>query len=100
LSPSITNKVDLQPYLSFDEVCNLAIILKRQLEGRKSFETSLTKSFSTHIEIETLPLEIKALDKGKRIGSEPFKKLKGRDVSTVMVMAIFEVIVLIKGPCH
>ena len=29
LSPSIANKVELQPYLSFEEVCNLAIKIEK-----------------------------------------------------------------------
>ena len=33
LLPSIANKVDLQPYLSFDDVCHLAIKVEKQLEG-------------------------------------------------------------------
>ena len=33
LSPSIVNKVDLQPYLSFDDACHLAIKVKKQIKG-------------------------------------------------------------------
>ena len=33
LSPSIANKVDLQPYLSFDDVWHLAIKVQKQLQG-------------------------------------------------------------------
>ena len=40
LSPSIANKVDLQPYLSFDDVWYLAIRVKKQLKGRKPFQTT------------------------------------------------------------
>ena len=29
LSPSIANKVDLRPYLSFDDVCHLAIKVEK-----------------------------------------------------------------------
>jgi len=54
LSPSITNKVDLQPYLSFDCVCHLAIKVEKQLKGRKLFQTassirpsSTAKGYST-----------------------------------------------------
>jgi len=33
LSPFIANEVDLQPYLSFDDVYNLAIEVVKQLKG-------------------------------------------------------------------
>ena len=39
LSPSIANKVKLQPYLSFNDVCHLAIKIEQQLKGRKPFPT-------------------------------------------------------------
>jgi len=71
LSSSIANKMDLQPYLSFDDVCHLAIKIEKQQRGRKSLHTILTRSPSIHIEIETPPL-----DKGKGIASEPPKRLK------------------------
>ena len=41
LSPSIASKVDLQPYLSFDDERHLAI---RSDLRSKSFHTSLTKA--------------------------------------------------------
>ena len=40
LLPNIANKVDLQPYLSFDNVCHQAIKVEKQLKGRKSFQTT------------------------------------------------------------
>ena len=40
LSPSIANKVTLQLYLTFDDVCNLAIKVERQVKGRKVFQIS------------------------------------------------------------
>ena len=55
LSPSIASKVELQPYLSYDDVYHLAIKVENQLKGRKSFHTPLTKSPSNHIEVETPP---------------------------------------------
>ena len=42
VSPNITNKVDLQPYLSFDDVCNLTTAIEKQLKGRKPFLTLCT----------------------------------------------------------
>ena len=32
LSPNTANKVELQPYLAFDDVCNLAIKIAKQLK--------------------------------------------------------------------
>jgi len=37
LSPSIANKVDLQSYLSFDDVGLPATKVEKQLKARKSF---------------------------------------------------------------
>ena len=38
LSPSSANKVDLQSYLSFDDMCYLVIKVEQQLKGRKPFQ--------------------------------------------------------------
>ena len=59
-------------------MCNLAIKVKKRLKGRKSFHESLTKSPSTYIEIEISPLQVKALDKGKRIATKSPKKVEGK----------------------
>ena len=40
LSPSIANKVDLQLYLSFDDVTHLAMKVEKQLKGRKPLQTT------------------------------------------------------------
>ena len=74
LSLNIANKVDLQLYLFFDDVHNLAIKVERQLKRRKSFQTFSTKGPSNHFEIETPPLCVEALDKGKCVASESPKK--------------------------
>ena len=37
LSHRIANKVDLQPYLSFDDPSHLAIKFRKQFKGRKPF---------------------------------------------------------------
>jgi len=41
LSPSISNKVELQPYLSFNDVRYLAIKIGKQLKGKRPFTTHL-----------------------------------------------------------
>jgi len=68
LSPNIANKVDLQSYLSFDDVCELAIKVAKQLKGRKSYHTSLTRGPFTHNDIEILS-QVKTLDKEKGIAT-------------------------------
>jgi len=74
LSPSIAHKVELHPYLSFNEVCLLAIKIKKQLKVRKPFATpsphqrqSTPKSFISYNKGDTTPTLIKAFDKGKGI---------------------------------
>jgi len=39
LSPTIANMVKLQPYLSFNDACHLAINIEKQLKGRKPYPT-------------------------------------------------------------
>ena len=39
LSSSIANKVELQPYLSFNDLYHLAIKIEKQLKGRRPFPT-------------------------------------------------------------
>jgi len=85
LSPSIASKVELQPYLSLDDVYHLAIMVEKQLKGRKPFQTtssirplSTPKVYSTPNKAITTPTPIKTLDKGKEIGSERPKRLEGK----------------------
>ena len=84
LSPSIANKVGLQPYLYFDDVCHLAIKVEKQLKGRKLFQTtfihpqSTPRGYSSHNKVDTTPTPIKAFDTGKRIASGPPKWLEGK----------------------
>ena len=75
-SATIANKVDLQHYLSFDDVRHQAIKVKKQLKGRMFVYSSLNKSPSTHIKIETPPPQVKVLNEGKGITSGPPKRLK------------------------
>ena len=62
LSSNIANKVKLQPYLSFDDACNLAIKIEKQLKSRKSFKllpqtaTETPSMVSPPIAKLTLPL--------------------------------------------
>ena len=55
LAAIIANKVEVQPYLSCNDVCNLAIKVDKQLKGWKSFPTCPNKSRSTHSDSETPP---------------------------------------------
>jgi len=85
ISPSIAHKVELQPYLSFNDFCHLAIKIEKQLKGQKPFVTpsphrpqSTPKSFPFYIKGETTPTPFKAIDKGKGIASEPPRRLEGK----------------------
>jgi len=73
LSPSIGNKVELQPYLSFNDVYHLAIKIEKQLKGRRPIHSSLARSPFTQNDPETPRLQVKVDDKGKGIYSEPLK---------------------------
>jgi len=71
LSPTIANKVDLQPFLSFDDVCHLVIKVEKQLKGQKPFQTtsfihplSTPKGYSAPNKAITIPTPFKTLDKG------------------------------------
>jgi len=70
LSHSIASKVELQPCLTFDDVCHLTIKIEKQFNDRKPLYTSLTKSPFTHVESEMSPPQVKALNKGKGIASD------------------------------
>jgi len=70
--------VELQPYLSFDDVYHLAIKLETQLKGRKSFHTLLTRIPSNHIEVKTPPPQVKAPNESNGTASEPPKRLEGK----------------------
>jgi len=96
LSPNIPNKVDLQPYLSFDDMCYLAIKIEKKLKGRKSFHTFLTKSSSTHIEIETSPQKSKLLTRVRELLVNHLKDWMERNVLSVMILGIFKSIVPIE----
>jgi len=85
LSPSITHKVELRLYLSFNDICHLAIKIEKQFKGRKSFATpsphqpqSTPENFPSYNKGETAPTPIKVLDKGKGIAIEPSKTLGGK----------------------
>jgi len=89
LSPSIANKVGLQPYLSINDVCWLAIKIEKQLKGRRPFLTpspyrpeSTPKVFSCHNKIDHTPTPINEFDKDRGIFSEPSKRLDGKKCFT------------------
>jgi len=43
LEPSNTEKVDIQPYWSFEDVCKLAIKVEKYSKGKRLFSSSYTK---------------------------------------------------------
>jgi len=85
LSPNIASKVKLQSYLSFDDMCHLAIKVEKQLKFRKPFQTtspirrsSTPKGYSAPNKAITTSTPLKTLDKGKGIATEPPKRLEGK----------------------
>jgi len=96
LSPSIANKVELEPYLSFNDVFHLTIKIEKQLNGRKPIHSSLSKSLFYHNDLEIPPLQINGNDKGKGIVSELLTRLEGKKYFNAMVMDIFKRIVPIE----
>ena len=105
LSPSIAHKVELQPYLSFNDIFHLAIKIEKQLKGRKPFATpsphrpqSTPKSFLSYNKGDTIPTPTKTIDKGKGIASESPKGLGGKSASNAMVMDTSKWIVPIGEP--
>jgi len=74
LSPTIP-KVELQPYLSFDDVCLLAIEIEKQLKGRKLFQlhpfvTPKAPPRASPHKVDTSHTPIKTFDKGKGTAGE------------------------------
>ena len=96
LSSIIASKVDLQPYLSFEEVCHLTIKVEKQLKDRMSFHTFLIKSPFTHIEVETPPYKSKLLTRVRELLVSHLKGWKERSVLSAMVLGIFEMTVPIE----
>jgi len=85
LSLSIAHKVELQSYLSFNDVRHLAIKIEKQLKGRKPFAMpsahwpqSTLRSFPSYNKGETTPTPIKTIDKGKGITRESPERLEGK----------------------
>lgn len=76
--------MELQPYLSFDDVCNLAIKNEKHLRVENPFKTLLKlpegthKGFSSHNKVDATPTAIKTLYRGKGITSEPPNMLEGK----------------------
>ena len=74
LSSSIAHKVELKPYLFFNDVCHLAIKIEKKLKDRRPFPTpsphqprSMPKSFSSHNKVGPTLTSTKAFDKSKGI---------------------------------
>ena len=90
--------MDLQPYLSFDDGCCLAIKVEKQLKYRKPFQNpfsthpqSTTKGFSFHNKLHTTPTPIKVYDKGKGIANELPRRLEGKKWFKFHVYGHFQV---------
>jgi len=57
---------------------------------------STPKGYSFPNEVNTIPIPLKAFDKGKGIASEPLKILEGKKCTNVMVMDISKWITQLK----
>ena len=83
LDPGIAEKVDLQPYWSFEDLCKLAIKVEKYSKGKKTFggpfvkPTAPFKPFSAH-KPEVTPKESGNKDKGKPFVKEVPRQLDGR----------------------
>jgi len=83
LDLSIAEKVELQPYWTFEDVCKLAIKVKKHSKNRRPFSSSYSQPSTqvkhfAHRESETKLKEDKGKDKGKGIFKEFPKKLDGK----------------------
>jgi len=83
LELSIAEKVDIQPYWSFEDVCKLAIKLAKHSKRKGLFDHSDTKpaapvNLNTSSRLEPTPKEVGGRDKGKDIVIEFPKQLDGK----------------------
>ena len=75
LEPSITEKVDIQPYWSFEDVCKLAIKVERYSKAKRQFGRPFVKPNSppklfVPSKPEITPKEAESKDKGKAFVKE------------------------------
>ena len=83
LKPSIAEKVDIQPYWSFEDVCKLAIKVEKYSKGKRLFGSSYTKPTAppkpfVPLKLEVTPKEAENKDKGKAIVKEFPRQLDGK----------------------
>ena len=104
LSPSIAHKVELQPHLSFNNVCHLAIKIEKQLKGLKLVITpsshrplSTPNSFPSYNKGDITSIPIKTIDKAKGITSKPPKK-RERSASNAMIVDTSKWVAQIEEP--
>jgi len=81
--PNIAEKVDIQPYWSFEDVCKLAIKVEKYSKGKRVFKSSCSKHTVppkpyVPSKIELAPKEAESKDKGKTIVKEFPKQLDGK----------------------
>ena len=93
LEPSIAEKVDIQPYWSFENACKLAIKVEKHSKRKGLFDHSYTKSAAPlnpnkPPKSDPTPKEAGGRAKGKAIIKEFPKNLMARDVLSAMGMAI------------
>jgi len=83
LEPSIVEKVNIQPYLPFEDVCKLAIKVEKYSKGKRLFGDTYTRPFAprklyTPSKPRMAPKETESKDKGKAFVKEFPKQLDGK----------------------
>lgn len=76
LVPEICNKVELQPYFSFDEVCELAVKVERQIKTSKI--KSFRPNYAHKTEIVKQVEKSEMMDKGKGVVETSKTEIHGR----------------------
>ena len=74
LESSIAEKVDLQPYWSFEDVCKLAIKVEKYSKGKRSFGRSFTKPNAPSKAFVQSKPEMTSREAGNKDKGKPFVK--------------------------
>jgi len=83
LELAIAEKVDIQPYWSFEDLCKLAIKVEKYSKGKRVFGGSFVKTiaplkpFTPH-KPEVTSKELGSKDKGKAFAKEISRQLDGK----------------------
>ena len=97
LEPSIAEKVDIQPYWSFEDLCKLAIMVEKYSKGKRQFDTPFVKCTGppkpyTLSKPEMTPKEAGSKDMAKAFSKSFPSNLMPRDALNAKVMGISKLI--------